>query len=47
MSDDQLEAARAAVSSLDILDSLAGQAGRLLEGLPLSVGGARDLPQTM
>jgi hypothetical protein len=44
MSEDQLETARAEVRSLDILDSLAGQAGRLLESLALSVCSARDLP---
>ena len=37
----------AIANSLGILDSLAGQGGRFLEGLALSVCGPRNLPETM
>jgi len=37
----------ATANSLGILDSLAGQGGRFLEGLALSICGTCDLPETM
>ena len=37
----------AIANSLGILDSLAGQGGRFLEGLALSICGTCDLPEPM